>query len=92
MGGIEFYPQKEFDEDMEDKSDNDKIRVSGSVFSFTLIHPVRFFPLLPSSSPSSLAKHVTHLGAASSKQNVRALRHIFYLFSLINFVQLSSVH
>ncbi|XP_056135859.1 neuronal-specific septin-3 isoform X2 [Lampris incognitus] len=26
MGGIEFYPQKEFDEDMEDKSDNDKIR------------------------------------------------------------------
>lgn len=28
MNGIEFYPQKEFDEDMEDKSDNDKIRVS----------------------------------------------------------------
>lgn len=28
MSGIEFYPQKEFDEDMEDKSDNDKIRVS----------------------------------------------------------------
>ncbi|XP_008275482.1 neuronal-specific septin-3 isoform X1 [Stegastes partitus] len=26
MSGIEFYPQKEFDEDMEDKSDNDKIR------------------------------------------------------------------
>ena len=26
--GIELYPQKEFDEDMEDKSDNDKIRVS----------------------------------------------------------------
>ncbi|TNN83578.1 Neuronal-specific septin-3 [Liparis tanakae] len=26
MAGIEFYPQKEFDEDMEDKSDNDKIR------------------------------------------------------------------
>uniref|UniRef100_A0AAV2LK47 Neuronal-specific septin-3 n=2 Tax=Knipowitschia caucasica TaxID=637954 RepID=A0AAV2LK47_KNICA len=26
MGGIEFYPQKEFDDDMEDKSDNDKIR------------------------------------------------------------------
>ncbi|KAI4872698.1 hypothetical protein NFI96_029827 [Prochilodus magdalenae] len=24
--GIEFYPQKEFDEDLEDKSDNDKIR------------------------------------------------------------------
>ncbi|XP_055364521.1 neuronal-specific septin-3 isoform X1 [Betta splendens] len=24
--GIEFYPQKEFDDDMEDKSDNDKIR------------------------------------------------------------------
>lgn len=33
MGGIEVYPQKEFDEDMEDKSDNDKIRVS-SVPSF----------------------------------------------------------
>lgn len=31
MSGIEFYPQKEFDEDIEDKSDNDKIRVSGSV-------------------------------------------------------------
>lgn len=30
MGGIEVYPQKEFDEDMEDKSDNDKIRVSVS--------------------------------------------------------------
>lgn len=26
MGGIEFYPQKEFDDDMEDKSENDKIR------------------------------------------------------------------
>lgn len=26
--GIEFYPQKEFDDDMEDKSDNDKIRVT----------------------------------------------------------------
>ncbi|XP_029358744.1 neuronal-specific septin-3 isoform X1 [Echeneis naucrates] len=26
VSGIEFYPQKEFDEDMEDKSDNDKIR------------------------------------------------------------------
>ncbi|CAL8332314.1 unnamed protein product [Lota lota] len=26
MGGVEYYPQKEFDEDMEDKSDNDKIR------------------------------------------------------------------
>lgn len=25
--GIEFYPQKEFDEDQEDKADNDKIRV-----------------------------------------------------------------
>lgn len=32
MGGIEFYPQKEFDEDMEDKSDNDKIRVSSFLF------------------------------------------------------------
>lgn len=25
--GIEFYPQKEFDEDQEDKAENDKIRV-----------------------------------------------------------------
>lgn len=32
MGGIEFYPQKEFDEDMEDKSDNDKIRVGSFAF------------------------------------------------------------
>lgn len=31
MSGIEFYPQKEFDEDMEDKSDNDKIRVRGAL-------------------------------------------------------------
>ena len=38
MAGIEFYPQKEFDEDMEDKSDNDKIRVSASVLSVTLTH------------------------------------------------------
>lgn len=45
MGGIEFYPQKEFDEDMEDKSDNDKIRVSDSVFSFTNICSIiLFFP------------------------------------------------
>lgn len=43
MGGIEYYPQKEFDEDMEDKSDNDKIRVSGSVFSFAHICPIIFF-------------------------------------------------
>ena len=27
MNGIEFYPQKEFDEDLEDKTENDKIRV-----------------------------------------------------------------
>lgn len=33
MGGIEFYPQKEFDEDMEDKNDNDKIRVRDCFFS-----------------------------------------------------------
>lgn len=43
MGGIEYYPQKEFDEDMEDKSDNDKIRVSGSIFSFTHIRPIIYF-------------------------------------------------
>lgn len=37
MSGIEFYPQKEFDEDMEDKSDNDKIRVRAvlSIFFFS---------------------------------------------------------
>lgn len=27
VNGIEFYPQKEFDEDLEDKTENDKIRV-----------------------------------------------------------------
>lgn len=43
MGGIEFYPQKEFDEDMEDKSDNDKIRVSGSLLSCTHIYLMIFF-------------------------------------------------
>lgn len=35
--GIECYPQKEFDEDMEDKSDNDKIRVRGTSLSVSLI-------------------------------------------------------
>lgn len=45
MSGIEFYPQKEFDEDMEDKSDNDKIRVSRSVLS--VMHSSHYFlPLL----------------------------------------------
>lgn len=32
MNGIEFYPQKEFDDDIEDKSDNDKIRVRAHDF------------------------------------------------------------
>lgn len=86
MGGIEYYPQKEFDEDMEDKSDNDKIRVSGSVFSFTHIRPIIFFCL------SSLTKSLLHSHAACSKQNDRALGHAFYLFTLINLAQLSSTH
>lgn len=30
VNGIEFYPQKEFDEDLEDKTENDKIRVGAS--------------------------------------------------------------
>ncbi|MEE6508177.1 hypothetical protein FKM82_019617, partial [Ascaphus truei] len=30
LNGIEFYPQKEFDEDLEDKAENDKIRVKRS--------------------------------------------------------------
>lgn len=34
--GIEFYPQKEFDEDQEDKADNDKIRVWCKLFETTL--------------------------------------------------------
>lgn len=42
MGGIEFYPQKEFDEDMEDKSDNDKIRVRDSVMLTFLSFPPPF--------------------------------------------------
>lgn len=33
MHGIEFYPQKEFDEDLEDKTENDKIRVGVSLSS-----------------------------------------------------------
>lgn len=41
MGGIEFYPQKEFDEDMEDKSDNDKIRVLTS-HAYIFIFPSSF--------------------------------------------------
>lgn len=51
--GIECYPQKEFDEDMEDKSDNDKIRVRGTLhifFFFNIYHPssvshIMFVPL-----------------------------------------------
>lgn len=42
MGGIEFYPQKEFDEDMEDKSDNDKIRVSTGTQDCSIIS---FYPV-----------------------------------------------
>lgn len=41
--GIECYPQKEFDEDMEDKSDNDKIRVRGTLH---ILHAALFFPLI----------------------------------------------
>lgn len=33
VNGIEFYPQKEFDEDLEDKTENDKIRV-GNILSW----------------------------------------------------------
>jgi len=47
MGGIEFYPQKEFDDDMEDKSDNDKIRVSSPGLS----HPTCSSRLPCPSSP-----------------------------------------
>lgn len=32
VNGIEFYPQKEFDEDLEDKTENDKIRVGNILF------------------------------------------------------------
>lgn len=38
--GIECYPQKEFDEDTEDKSDNDKIRVRGTLH---ILHAALFF-------------------------------------------------
>lgn len=34
--GIEFYPQKEFDEDQEDKADNDKIRVECKLINTAL--------------------------------------------------------
>lgn len=44
MSGIEFYPQKEFDDDMEDKSDNDKIRVSCCVLSLTRYLSSDFLP------------------------------------------------
>lgn len=62
MSGIEFYPQKEFDEDMEDKSDNDKIRVSGSVLSLTLICPMIFPPLQENDSlPALLSTQLDQL-------------------------------
>lgn len=82
MGGIEFYPQKEFDEDMEDKSDNDKIRVSSPVLSLTHICPMILSPSHPS-FPPSLTQSLSHSRTASSKQNVRALGHVVYLFHLI---------
>lgn len=40
--GIEYYPQNEFDDDMEDKNENDKIRVRASVpifFKSMTLHP-----------------------------------------------------
>lgn len=82
MGGIEFYPQKEFDEDMEDKSDNDKIRVSSPVLSLTHICPMILSPSHPS-FPPSLTQSLSHSRTASSKHNVRALGHVVYLFHLI---------
>uniref|UniRef100_A0A8C5SRH9 Septin 3 n=1 Tax=Laticauda laticaudata TaxID=8630 RepID=A0A8C5SRH9_LATLA len=33
VNGIEFYPQKEFDEDLEDKAENDKIRQESMPFA-----------------------------------------------------------
>lgn len=53
--GIECYPQKEFDEDMEDKSDNDKIRVRShfshlACCSFSLHFSYLFFHLWTLSS------------------------------------------
>nr|BAE87953.1 unnamed protein product [Macaca fascicularis] len=33
VNGIEFYPQKEFDEDLEDKTENDKIRQESMPFA-----------------------------------------------------------
>lgn len=49
--GIECYPQKEFDEDMEDKSDNDKIRVRDVyLLSLVVLHVVI----------SSLSSHDSH--------------------------------
>lgn len=86
MSGVEFYPQKEFDEDMEDKSDNDKIRVSGLLLS---LHDDCVLPLLSTKpgppSPSSAC-------TAPSEQNVRPLGHVVCLFHLINLVSLPSVH
>lgn len=91
MGGIEFYPQKEFDEDMEDKSDNDKIRVSVSILSF-FRHICLVIFILSHPSPPSLTQSLTHSCTASSKQNVRALGHVGYLFHLIDLALLSLVH
>ena len=81
MGGIEFYPQKEFDEDMEDKSDNDKIRVSASVLSFTHILSNESFP--PSLTHSL---SLIHSRTASSEENVRALGHVVCFFSSHNLI------
>lgn len=78
MGGIEFYPQKEFDDDIEDKSDNDKIRVSDCFFFHTHLCHNCVFTI---SVPNSLAQSCLHSRTACSEQNARALGHFLYVSS-----------
>lgn len=75
MSGIEFYPQKEFDEDMEDKSDNDKIRVRGALICFLFFFG-SFPPPFQAPAPERMSGHWGMF---------------CYLFSLINLVRLSLV-
>lgn len=62
MSGIEFYPQKEFDEDMEDKSDNDKIRVRGALICFCFCFFFTFGSFPPPFQPPAPERMSGHWG------------------------------
>lgn len=75
MNGIEIYPQKEFDDDMEDKSDNDKIRVSCSVVNDSALRSCCF---------TTIWQIVCYPHALSVSRKLTRCKGFFYLFNLPN--------